>query len=208
MSSTSLIFPLEIAKFTFFVVYVAATIGVIIGVYWEGDQFDKETQQRGWLLLVRSLAIDTLFTVLIFGTDGWIGHIQRNEIVALENRLAARVLSDVQITEMKRVLSQFNGQQFVIDAYAVKEVSSLGVQIAVALTDAGWKGSPQPPNSFLRSITAGVAIFVDDEAPETTKAAARKLAELLNGDDIAADEYPRNIPTDKAVIGIQVGIKP
>jgi hypothetical protein len=77
LSSASLIFPLEIAKFVFFAVYVAATIGVVVGVYWEGEQFPKEKQHQGWKLLVASLAIDTLFTVLIFGTDGWISHIQR-----------------------------------------------------------------------------------------------------------------------------------
>src|SRR5271169_4433053 len=79
MLSTSLIVPLEIAKLAFFVVYVAATVGVIVGVYWEGDQFPKEKQQQGWLLLVGALAVDTLFTILVFGTDGWISAIQRDE---------------------------------------------------------------------------------------------------------------------------------
>ena len=60
LSSTPLIFPLEVEKFVFFVVYVAATIGVIIGVYWEGEGFPKEKQQRGWRVLVASLAVDTL----------------------------------------------------------------------------------------------------------------------------------------------------
>jgi hypothetical protein len=77
MLSTNLIVPLELAKLVFFVVYVAATIGVLIGVYWEGDQFPKEKQQRGWTLLVRSLAVDTLFTILVFSADGWISTIQR-----------------------------------------------------------------------------------------------------------------------------------
>src|ERR1700730_18319226 len=87
MMSTTLVNPLEIAKLVFFAVYVLATIGVIIGVYWEGDQFPKEKQQRGWVLLVASLGIDTFFTILMFGTDGWISAIQRNEIAGLTQEL-------------------------------------------------------------------------------------------------------------------------
>jgi hypothetical protein len=207
-SSTALIVPLEIAKALFFVAYVASTIGVIIGVYWEGDQFPKEKQNRGWLLLIRSLAADTLFTVLIFGTDGWIGRIQRSEIIALENKLAARSLSDVQLAEMRQELGAFSGQQFLFDAYMVKETSDIGKQISDTLVSAGWIKSIQPPNAFLKSVVAGVSIFEDEQAPDRTKAAAAKLETLLDKDGIAAYEVSRNIPNDKAIIGIQVGIKP
>jgi len=122
MSNPSLIFSLEIAKFVFFCVYVAATIGVIVGVYWEGEHFDKATQQRGWRLLVGSLAIDTLFTVLIFGTDGWIGHIQRSEIIALEEKLAPRVpLNGAQISAIRLAAKPFAGQQYALSVGAGAE---------------------------------------------------------------------------------------
>jgi hypothetical protein len=90
LARTSLLDPLEWIKWVFVVAYVLSTIGVTVGVYWEGDQFEKTKQQRGWRLLILSLAADTLFTILIFATDGWISHIQRQEIIALEKRLAAR----------------------------------------------------------------------------------------------------------------------
>src|SRR6266480_2950888 len=112
MLSASLIAPLEIAKLVFFAIYIAATVGVIIGVYWEGERFPKEKQQRGWTLLVGSLAVDTLFTILVFGADGWISTIQRTEIISLESRLAARSLSDEQAVDIKRRLSQFSDVSF------------------------------------------------------------------------------------------------
>ena len=117
MLSTSLIAPLEIAKLLFFVVYVSATVGVIIGVYWEGDQFPKQKQQRGRRLLISSLAVDTLFTVLVFGADGWVSAIQRGEIIALEERVAARALSDEQVTRIKEKIKPFSGQKFGMMTY-------------------------------------------------------------------------------------------
>ena len=83
MFANALLTALEYAKWLFAVAYILSTIGVIIGVYWEGEQFEKLKQQRGWRLLICSLALDTLFTILIFGTDGWISQIQRREIIAL-----------------------------------------------------------------------------------------------------------------------------
>ncbi len=78
--NTALIAPLEIAKWLFVLFFVASTIGVIVGVYWEGEKFDKTKQHRGWKLLLRSLAAETAFGVLIFLSDGWIAEIQRAEI--------------------------------------------------------------------------------------------------------------------------------
>jgi hypothetical protein len=210
--STSFIVALEIAKLVFFVAYVSATIGVIVGVYWEGDQFPKAKQEFGWRVLIVSLAFDTLFTVLVFGADGWISAIQRGEIIALEHRLAARKLTDAQISEIEQNLSKYRGQRFELAAYNVKEVSDIAEQIRDALIGAGWKRDPMPANAALRSVVGGVSVTLDVGAPEVAKAAAHQLVTLLNGDDIAADENQRNIPTDtteeKAVIGIAVGMKP
>jgi hypothetical protein len=60
----------------------------------------KGKQQRGWVLLVGSLAVDTLFTILVFGADGWMNTIQRGEIIALEARLAPRSLLPKQQEEI------------------------------------------------------------------------------------------------------------
>lgn len=188
--------------------YVVATAGVLLGVYWERELFPDDVQAYGWDVLVKSLAVELFCGAMIFAIDGRISHIQRDEIIVLQNRLAARKLSNAQIADMKRELEKFSGQKFLYDAYFVKEVTDIGSQISDALEGAGWQKFTQPPNSFLKSITAGIAVFVDVDAPEATKAAANKLEKLLNENGIAAYDVPRNIPTDKAVIGIQIGIKP
>src|ERR1700692_151095 len=57
---------LEVAKWVCVILFVASTVGVIVGVYWEGEKFGKEKQHRGWLLLLACLAAETFFSVLIF----------------------------------------------------------------------------------------------------------------------------------------------
>jgi hypothetical protein len=149
MLSTSLIAPLEIAKFVFFVSYVAATIGVIVGVYWEGDQFPKDKQQRGWTLLVRSLAADTLFTVLVFGTDGWISAIQRQEIIALTGIGNAIAPRGVDVNELTNELK--DQPRLPVDIlYTPGDSDSylLANSISFGVVNAGWtlrNINPTPP---------------------------------------------------------------
>jgi hypothetical protein len=64
VSSVSLLDWLEYAKWFCVAVYVLSTIGVIVGVYWEGEHFDKAKQDKGWKLLLGSLSIDTFFSFL------------------------------------------------------------------------------------------------------------------------------------------------
>jgi hypothetical protein len=210
MLSTSFIAPLEIAKNVFFVVYVAATIGVIVGVYWEGEQFPKEKQQRGWTLLVRSLAIDTLFTILVFGADGWISAIQRSEIITLESRLAARSLSNDQAAEIVSRLNRFHDISFqIIPYWQNKESLSIADRIADILMSAEW--TLNNPKSFtaLLGVITGVYVATDKGANQEAKDAAWALVEALNANGIEAlldAEHDNPNPTN--TIDMKVGIKP
>ncbi len=213
LSNSALIFPLEIAKFAFFAVYVAATIGVIVGVYLEGDQFDKETQQRGWRILVRSLAVDTLFTILIFGTDGWISSIQRGEIIALEDRLAARTLSDTQVSAIAEKLKAFGGQEFDIVTYW-KNPEALGLanRLYDALLKAGWKYDKPPNGEFLLGVETGIDLAFDRrvslnvaKAFVETLASAANLQVTMDAQSVMGP-LPAGDPSPK--ITISVGIKP
>jgi len=213
MSSPSLIEALDFAKFVFFVSYIAATIGVIIGVYWEGDQFDKAMQQRGWTLLVTSLALDTFFTILIFGTDGWIGHIQRNEIIALENRLAARSLSAAQSVALIERLKPFGGQEFDIVTYwKSPEALAFTNGIYDALIKSGWKYDKPASGEFLLGVQTGVLVWFDDRADAPVANAGKELVAALNASnfDAAVDDQPQthapNDPVTNKMI-INVGIK-
>lgn len=211
LSNTALVGPLEVAKFVLFAVYIAATIGVIIGVYWEGEQFPKEKQQRGWRLLISSLAVDTLFTILIFGTDGWIGAIQRSEIIALETRLAPRMLSDAQVAEIAKALALFAGQEFDIVTYwEAKEPSALANRIYEALTSAEWKYIKPQTGEFLMGGIEGVQIWSHPDADKPTKEAVARLVTVLTGEHIAArakDQNPtNNLKHNK--ITVDIGTKP
>jgi hypothetical protein len=213
LSNSALIFPLEIAKFAFFIVYIAATIGVVVGVYLEGDQFDKKTQQRGWRILLRSLAIDTLFTILIFGTDGWIGSIQRSEIIGLQKRLAARSLTDEQKMSIASRLKQFPPQTIqIIPYWQNKESLDIANAIAETLQKDGWTIHNPERYTALIGVIAGVYISVDKRASEAAKGAAKELARALNDNDVLTTEEegengPPNDPLTEQ-ISMQVGIKP
>lgn len=201
---------MEISKLLFFIVYVAATVGVIVGVYWEGDQFPKEKQQRGWTLLVISLAFDTLFTILVFGSDGWISAIQRSEIIALESRLAARTLSDAQVAGMRSKLGRFADQSFQIITYwQNKESLSIAERIADALIGAGWKIDQPKSFAALLGVVTGVYVSIDRGTAQVTREAELALVEALNvnGIEAMADHETENPnPTNK--INMSVGIKP
>jgi hypothetical protein len=73
-------------------IYVAATAGVLLGVYWENDRFPKETQEYGWDVLVKSLATELFVGFIIFSIDGRIGTVQRNAIIDLQRTIAYRVI--------------------------------------------------------------------------------------------------------------------
>lgn len=208
MMSSSLIVPLEIAKWVFVVVYVCATIGVIIGVYWEGDQFPKEKQQRGWRLLVGSLAIDTLFTIMIFGTDGWVSAIQRDEIVALEMRLAARTLSDEQVSRFKTKLAPFAGQKFgAITYWGVQEPAEFILRLGNdVLIPSGWEFVKGPVGQTLVGVMAGVVVVASPQADERVKLAGATLVAALLNEGIAARLVPDETAKDQ--LSVQVGIKP
>jgi hypothetical protein len=205
-SSTSLIFPLEIAKAFFFVAYVAATIGVTVGVYWENEQFPKEKQHRGWLLLVRSLAADTLLTVLIFGTDGWISHIQRSEIAeALDRAVRAetvlaeyrkpRHLSQQQRDRIASAIKAFPAVSFIAMTNAEAERWNLALEISQTLRAAGWNweaydGSGSGMQAIDGSPSEGltVADHIEIQAPPALGEVAGALAEAIKDPDVMGME--------------------
>src|SRR5271154_505559 len=88
MSDDSLLVNLESAKWIFVSIYVLATAGIALGVYLEEDHRSKETKRIGARILLWSLVADTLFTILIFATDGWISQVQKRQISQAGDRAA------------------------------------------------------------------------------------------------------------------------
>jgi hypothetical protein len=138
-ASSTLLTILEWAKWISSGGYVLATIGVLLGVYWEGEHFPQQTQQRGWRLLLLSLALDTFFTLSIFAADGWISQLQRREIVALQIQAAPRVLTSEQISNIVAALKPFGSQTYDLSIPPTLEPGSgLVSQLIGTLRQAGW----------------------------------------------------------------------
>jgi hypothetical protein len=207
--SSAFLHPLEYVKWLFAVLYVVSTIGITVGVYWEGEQFPKVKQERGWRLLIWSLAFDTLFTILIFGTDGWISQIQQREIIALQTRLAARTLSDAQAVEIKKRVESFADQTFqIIPYWQNKESLAIANRIAAILSNAHWKLHNPEQFTTLLGVTTGVFVSVDKGASESSRRAAKELTSALNENEIEANEEEGDNPNPSDEIHMSVGIKP
>lgn len=220
--SKSLITPLEIAKWVFVVLFVASTIGVIVGVYWEGDKFasDKDKQHRGWLLLLLSLAAETAFGVLIFAADGWISEIQSHEIATLETKLAPRELAKDQLDALSVVAKHFPGQQYWLSVAPGAEPAALMCSIKKVLNEAGWMRIKEFGTSLRLDPFCGdgeqvgvnfgsyVRLWIRPDAPESTQRAQSELTDVFKTDavDVFAHKEP-NPDMDKATIHVMIGAK-
>jgi hypothetical protein len=201
---------LESVKWVFVVAYIISTIGVTVGVYWEGEQFDKVKQRRGWRLLICSLAADTFFTIMVFGIEGWIGHTQRDEIIALEKKLAPRLLTTQQVLSLAAQLRPYSGQEFVITPYwDMKESLDLANRIFDVLSSADWKYIKPEKQGFMLGGIEGVQVWVHPSADASTRKAAQELVSALNGVDLHAVLREQNSANPKDnKIGLNVGAKP
>src|SRR5258708_22547332 len=190
---------LEIAKWLFAAAYVFSTIGVTVGVYWENEKFDKAKQNRGWKLLIWSLAFDTLFTVMIFGIDGWISQSQRDEIIVLETKLAPRVLTNEQQDTLLEALRPFAKQQYALSVAAGSEPVALLCTIQGVLKKAEWNlealgnslhvdPSCADGKEISVNMSSGIGVWVRPDAPESVKAAQSALATGLKANDIEVFE--------------------
>jgi hypothetical protein len=197
---------LEYVKIAFCVIYAAATVGVIVGVYWEGDQFGKEMQQRGWRLLVTSLAFDTLFTILIFSADGWISHIQRGEIIALETKAAPRSIEHDAAAAIVRAIKTTS-----LPAVRItypdgdREALNYATQIAAVLKDGGCAVKGPFPESYLGAVF-GLSILYGENIKPTD---AGFLATVLrkNGFDVDIGAAPVPDPNRRDDLNLVVGTK-
>ena len=197
------------AKRILFWLFVVATVLVVVGVYWEGEHFEKKKRDRGRRLLMGALAAEILFTVLIFEIDELVSHIQLEKIIALESRLAARTLSAADAKEIAARLNRFAGQSFEIHPYVDDQESvDISDQISTVLNSAGW--SPyKSENSFgILGVVASIAVHFHAEASQSTRDAALELVSALKDNHIAGTLRPANDKTPPERINVIVGIKP
>jgi len=194
---------LESIKVALEVLFVISGIGVAVGVAIEKERFDP-----GWKLLVSSLALDVIFTGLIFAADARISQEQRSEIISLQKRLAARTLLDNQIAGIAEKLKEYSGQEYEIIAFwNNKESVALMNRMISALDLAQWKQiKPDSPGLLLPGLI-GVQVWVRPPTSEKTVGAARALVSALKGEALEAEltEYEHHINPMNARIEIWVG---
>jgi hypothetical protein len=189
---------LECLKVVLFALFCATTIGVIIGVYLEQDEYAAATQKIGWRLLLYSLGAELFFSVLIFCTDSRITALQRTEIIRLDSKLVAlaprqQLLQGHLRSGFISNVKSFPGQKVetrYCRAYPQPsfddEAIGTAMLIASALVQAGWES----PHAVPVANCGGEGIFISTEsdAPESTRNAARALLLALSALPVTAGD--------------------
>jgi hypothetical protein len=141
---------LEIGRISVFLLYAIATIGVIMGVYWEHEEFEVTKRKRGWLLLLLSLGAETFLTITLFGIDSEISQRQQkiierqqSEIIALRKNGIAR---SIEVSAFAARLADSPLASVEI-RYVVPctDCESLSFWISEALKKANWSVSSITP---------------------------------------------------------------
>jgi hypothetical protein len=149
-----------------------STIGVIIGVYWEGDKFGKDKQHRGWLLLLCALAAETAFGIMIFLTDGWISEIQRHEIIALEKQIAPRKIDGSLFAKILRNGPKPTSKVQLLYVREDPDSYQLALQIYWYMGSSGWECDTEkpipPPAADSMYGDAAIALSVGGHATGVT----------------------------------------
>lgn len=128
---------------------VASVVGVILGVWYERDNFPKVVQDTGWVILVISLAFELFFIMSLSGIEGTISRLQQSKIIALETKIAPRNLDAAQRIHAREALKQFRGTPYDLTLLPLKhdpfptfveDGSQLPDELILILSNwCGWK---------------------------------------------------------------------
>jgi hypothetical protein len=184
---------------------IVASFAVAIGIVLESPHWSIANA-----LVVGGVAIEAVCTLFLFGFDEGVSNAQQSKIVALEQRLAARTLSDEQLSDVSGQLRSFAPQTFqIIPYWKNPESLSIADRIASALIKAGWQIDNPKVFTTLVGVLTGVIISADKDAPANIREARDKLVAALNDNGVQAypdNDLSENPPSNK--IYMQVGIKP
>jgi hypothetical protein len=198
---------LETGKHVLDVFFVFATGGVWLGVWLENEKFSKSARTLGWRILVLCLGAEVLFSVLIMQADTDIDRRQKDEIVALETKLAPRSLSKSDLSEIAAHLKQFAGQEFNMISYG-GEPASIAARLRQALEKAEWKWYKPGMQGAPPAGTVGIQIWAYSDGP--ARNAANALVGALNAKEIEAallPEQPQPQDPNPNRVDIVVGSK-
>jgi hypothetical protein len=98
---------LDIAKVLLGIGLVLANIAVWRGVYLEQDHFPKDTQDKGWRMLIRGLAAETMIALFSLTIDTIASNLQKEKIAGLYDRATiaeretARINNDTTVLNVR-----------------------------------------------------------------------------------------------------------
>jgi hypothetical protein len=172
----------------------------------------KFREKCGIVFVVIGVVVEALLTFALLTFDEGISRSQKEDISALESRLAARWLNNTQIFEIQNRLRQFAPLSFqIIPYWDDLESKNIADKIAVTLEQIGWKLENPARYTIIPGVIAGVVVHVDSRASENARNAAKELASALAENHIAAiEKEAADTTTDppSELIYLQVGIKP
>ena len=196
---------------------IAASFAVAIGIVLENPKWSSANA-----LVIGGVAIEAVCTLLLFGFDEGISGAQQSVIIALETKLAPRVLSDEQQAALLAAVKPFSGQQYHLSVAIGSEPAAFACVVHARLKEAGWK--PSAPSGLLQThpcengidlgdeidinVSSGFrAIFRGDATPAVRNAAVA-LAATLAHDGIEAEPGFNNITvSDPTMIAVVIGAK-
>jgi hypothetical protein len=198
---------LEIGRISVFLLYAIATIGVIMGVYWEHEEFEVTKRKRGWLLLLLSLGAETFLTITLFGIDSEISQRQQKIIERQQSEIIAAFKNSLPRTIDVQALSTqvANAPPAKAEIRYVSECAdceSLSFWLSEALKKANWSVSPPLPITAqdrgwvwsvlsLHAQSSGITVVMD--SPDKITADPKKSVGALLGALTKALAYNFNI---------------
>jgi hypothetical protein len=186
-------------------------LGILLESHWPFSRM-KFREKLGIILVVLGVVIEASFTFALLTFDEGLSRSQKSQIIELESRLAARQLSDTEVSEIQNRLRQFAPAPFqIIPYWDDPESKNIADRIAFTLGTIGWRLENPERYTIIPGVIAGVIVNVDSRASDNARGAARELAAALAGNHIVAVEKERpdtttNPPSEG--INLQVGIKP
>jgi hypothetical protein len=189
---------------------LGGAIAVALGIWFE--KAAATTRRHRWStgFVLGGVLVESVCALILFLYDESISRAQQDKIIALEQRLLARSLSQTEQHDVSNAVNAFAGQQFRIALYTDDQESiDIALKIESALVSAGWSETQPPEKSAIVGVTAGVVVSVAAAAPESTRDAAKALVSALNAKKIAAVlRQFANQDAPPQPLSIDVGIKP
>jgi hypothetical protein len=127
---------------------VLAAFTVAAGILYERPKYSEAAHRGATWLVIGGVAVESICTVLLFVFDERISQAQQSKIIALETRLAPRVIFDDEQQRMVERLKPYAGTPFDFTVDASPEPLAFADRISDTLIKAGWKRVPFPAGNI------------------------------------------------------------